>query len=63
MVSEPNIWPKSERYRHLPEREMAEKGSEVGEKLVTSSNPSSTENPTIQITAHKLNGENFLQWA
>ncbi|KAL6319976.1 hypothetical protein AAG906_037052 [Vitis piasezkii] len=53
MVSEPNIWPKK----------MAEKGSEVGEKLVTSSNPSSTENPTIQITALKLNGENFLQWA
>ena len=42
---------------------MVEKGSEVGEKLVTSSNPSSIENPAIQITTHKLNGENFLRWA
>ncbi|RVW78196.1 hypothetical protein CK203_058451 [Vitis vinifera] len=42
---------------------MAEKGAKTGEKPATSSNPSLTENPAIQITTHKLNGENFLRWA
>ncbi|RVW83230.1 hypothetical protein CK203_039628 [Vitis vinifera] len=30
---------------------------------IPTTNPGSTKNPTLQITIHKLNGRNFLQWS
>ena len=44
-------------------REEYDASSGTSQLQVPTTNPGSIENPTLQITIHKLNGCNFLKWS